>query len=109
MHTREESVSRALLLPFVFVRGSPMTDGVLCPCRALATRQTWETHLYLCLPHAKEWLRCEEKTICDTAIEEGNDDAMWGAVNAFVARIGRKPPIWERVRSALASLRGVPS
>lgn len=77
-----------------------------CPCGKPATVRTWESDLYLCFSHGREWLRSNEKTIADVAVLEKNDDALRHSVEAFVTRIARKPSFTERVRGAVSALLG---
>ena len=77
-----------------------------CPCGRPATVRTWETDLYLCMLHGREWLKSEEKKIAVVAVEEKNNEALKGAVEAFVQRIARKPGWTERVKGAVSVLLG---
>ncbi len=77
-----------------------------CPCGKPATVRTWESDLYLCFAHGREWLRSHEKEIADVAVVEKNDDALRGTVEVFVRRIARKPTLTERVRGAVSALLG---
>jgi hypothetical protein len=78
----------------------------ICPCGKPATVRTWESDLYLCFLHGRVWLGSEEKTIAKLAIEEKNDDALRGAVEAFVKRVGKRPSFTDRVRGAVSALLG---
>lgn len=78
----------------------------LCPCGRPANVRTWESALYLCFAHAREWLTSHEKEIAKLAIVEKNDDALRSAVEAFVTRIGKKPRWTERLRGAVSALLG---
>jgi hypothetical protein len=77
-----------------------------CPCGRPATVRTWESDLYLCFSHGREWLASQEKEIAKAAVVEKNDEALRGAVEAFVRRIARKPSFTERVRGAVSALFG---
>ena len=79
---------------------------IRCPCQAPATVRTWESDLYLCRDHGREWLRSSEKQIAVVAVEEKNEEALRGAVEAFIARISQKPGWTERIRGALSALLG---
>jgi len=80
-----------------------------CPCGRPATVRTWESDLYLCMAHGREWLGSEEKKIAVVAVEEKNKEALEGTVVAFVTRIARKPGWMERVRGAVSALLGRPA
>lgn len=77
-----------------------------CPCGRPATVRTWESDLYLCMPHGREWLRSHEKEVAGVALVEKNDDALHGAVETFVTRIMRRPTFTERVKGAVSALLG---
>ena len=81
-------------------------EAPACPCRKPSTVRTWESDLYLCSVHARLWLRSEEKKIAVVAIEEKNEDALRGAVEAFVGRISERPGVWERLKTAWNGLAG---
>lgn len=98
--------SAQALRPTLPLLKGPFMSEYTCPCGEPATRQTWETHLYLCLPHARQWLICEEKKIADIAIEEKNDGALEAAVLAFIKRIGARPGVFARMKIAVNVLLG---
>jgi hypothetical protein len=78
----------------------------ICPCGNPATVRTWESDLYLCFPHGRSWLVAPEKELAKIAIEERNDEALRSAVEAFVARIARRPSFSERVKAAVSGFLG---
>ena len=77
-----------------------------CPCGLPVVYRTWESDLFLCKDHGREWLRSEEKTRAKEAIEKKDDDALKAAVEPFIARISKRPTFFERIRSAVAAFVG---
>ena len=77
-----------------------------CPCGLPVEYRTWESDLFLCKIHGREWLRSPEKVVAGEAILNKDEPALKVAVELFVARISRRPNFLERVRAALAALAG---
>jgi hypothetical protein len=80
--------------------------SIVCPCGKPATLRTWESDLFLCRAHGRDWLRSHEKEIAGVAVIEKNDDALRGAVETFVVKIARRPGVIERLRGAVSALLG---
>ena len=77
-----------------------------CPCGLPVSYRTWESDLFLCNAHGREWLRSDEKVRAKEAIEEKDDAALKVAVEVFVNRITRRPTFFERVRAACSAFVG---
>ena len=77
-----------------------------CPCGLPVAYRTWESDLFLCKMHGRDWLRSEEKVTAGEAIEKKDDVALKVAVELFVNRITRRPTFFERVRAAFSAFVG---
>lgn len=76
----------------------------ICPCQNPAVIRTWESDLYLCDLHAREWLRSPEKERAKRAIEEDNEEELKNAVLTFISRIAKRRGPLDRIRDAFAAL-----
>lgn len=75
-----------------------------CPCGLPVAYRTWESDLYLCKMHGRDWLRSPEKVTAGEAIEKSDQEALRVAVGSFITRITKKPTFRERLRAAYLGL-----
>ena len=77
------------------------TEPGHCPCGRPVAIRTWESELYLCATHARDWLKSPEKTEAVEAISANKLIDAELAVQRFRDRIRTDAPWGLRITVAL--------